>query len=121
MLSKPLSPDVALRRFLDVVADEATLNSAFRNRLLFAIGAPIMFEGSEDIATISPVEIAVRYEEDAFKRIYGTLKAPALKKLLVSFNLATTTDVGAKGMKVPEFIELLWTRARSRAEEDGRL
>ena len=30
---KPISPNVALRRFLDVVADEADMNAAFRNRL----------------------------------------------------------------------------------------
>lgn len=117
---KPISPNTALRRFLDVVADEADLNAAFRNRLLLALNVPVIFEGQDDLATVHPVELAVRYDEHTFKRIYGQLKGPALKRILIDHNLASTAEAGARGIKPPQQIELLWERARDRAEEDGR-
>lgn len=117
---KPISPNVALRRFLDVVADEADLNAAFRNRLLLALNVPVIFEGQDDLATVHPVELAVRYDEHTFKRIYSQLKGPALKRVLIDHNLASTAEAGARGIKPPQQIELLWERARDRAEEDGR-
>lgn len=118
---KPISPNAALRRFLDVVADEADINAAFRNRLLLALDVPVIFEGQDDLATVHPMELAVRYDEHTFKRIYGTLKSAALKKILVERNLASAAEAGAKGIKAPQQVELLWDRARGRAEEDGRL
>lgn len=117
---KPISPNVALRRFLDVVADEADLNAAFRNRLLLALNVPVIFEGQDDLATVHPVELAVRYDEHTFKRIYSQLKGPALKRVLIDHNLASTAEAGARGIRPPQQIELLWERARDRAEEDGR-
>lgn len=117
---KPISPNASLRRFLDVIADEANMNAEFRNRLLLAIGVPVMFEGQDDLATVHPAELAVRYDEHTFKRIYGNLKGAALKKLLVSHNLASAAEAGAKGIKVGDQVQLLWERARIRAEEDGR-
>lgn len=118
---KPISPNAALRRFLDAVADEADMNAEFRNRLLLALDVPVIFEGQDDLATVHPVELVVRYDEHTFKRIYGTLKSAALKKILVERNLASAVEAGAKGIKGPQQIELLWERARGRAEEDGRL
>jgi len=118
---KPLSPNVALRRFLDVVAEEADMNAAFRNRLLLALGVAVIFEGQDDLATVHPAELAVRYDEHTFKRIYEQLRGPALKKLLVTHNLASAAEAGARGIRVPEQVQLLWERARIRAEEDGRI
>jgi len=117
---KPVSPNSALRRFLDVVADEADMNAAFRNRLLLALGVPVIFEGQDDLASVHPAELAVRYDEHTFKRIYGQLKGPALKKILTQHNLASAVEAGAKGIKPTAQVELLWDRARLRAEEDGR-
>lgn len=117
---KPISPNAALRRFLDAVADEADINPTFRNRLLLALDVPVMFEGQDDLATVHPVELAVRYDEHTFKRIYGSLKSAALKKILVEHKLASAAEAGAKGIKAPQQVELLWDRARLRAEEDGR-
>lgn len=118
---KPISPNASLRAFLEVIADEADMNAAFRNRLLLAIGVPIIFEGQDDLATVHPAELAVRYDEHTFKRIYGNLKGAALKKILTSFNLASTVEAGAKGIRVGDQVQLLWERARGRAEEDERL
>lgn len=118
---KPISPNTALRAFLDVIADEADMNAAFRNRLLLAIGVPVIFEGQDDLASVSPVELAVRYDEHTFKRIYGNLKGAALKKILTGFNLASAAEAGAKGIKVDQQVQLLWDRACIRAEEDGRV
>lgn len=118
---KPLSPNVALRRFLDAVAEEADMNAAFRNRLLLALGVAVIFEGQDDLATVHPAELAVRYDEHTFKRIYGQLRGPALKKLLLTHSLASAAEAGARGIKVPEQVQLLWERARIRAEEDGRI
>lgn len=116
----PIAPDIALRKFLDVIAEEATINAAFRNRLLVSLGAPIMFEGADDLATISPVEVYVRYrDEGAFKRIYSTTKGPALRKVLTSSELATAADL-PKTLKAPGLIDILWERASERAVEDGR-
>lgn len=117
---KPISPNTALRRFLDVVAQEADMNAAFRNRLLLALDVPVIFEGQDDLASVHPVELVTRYDEHTFKRIYSQLKGPALKKLLVEHGLASTAEAGAKGIKPPQQIELLWERARLKAEEDGR-
>jgi hypothetical protein len=117
---KPISPNAALRRFLDAVADEADMNAAFRNRLLLALGVPVIFEGQDDLASVHPVELAVRYDEHTFKRIYGQLKGPALKKILVDHKLASAAEAGAKGIKPPAQVELLWERACLKADEDGR-
>lgn len=118
--NKPISPNVALRRFLDAVADEAEMNAGFRNRLILALGVPVIFEGQDDLASVHPVELAVRYDEHTFKRIYGQLKGPALKKILTEHSLASAAEAGAKGIKPPQQIELLWERAHLKAEEDGR-
>lgn len=117
---KPISPNASLRRFLEVIAEEADMNAAFRNRLLLAIGVPVMFEGQDDLTTVHPVELAVRYDEHTFKRIYSQLRGPALKKLLVGYNLASAPEAGGRGITVADQIQLLWERARIRAEEDGR-
>ena len=116
------SPDQALRRFLEVVADEAATNTRFRNRLLLAIGGPIIFAGQEDIATVDPVELAVRYDETTFKRIYNTMSAIELKAILKAPPkppLASANDV--QGKAKPALLTMLWSRARDRAEEKGRL
>lgn len=118
---KPVSPNIALRRFLDAVADEADMNESFRNRLVLALGSPVIFEGQDDLVSVHPVELVVRYDEHTFKRIYSQLKGPALKKLLTQHNLASSAEAGAKGIKASQQVELLWERARNRAEEDGRL
>ena len=118
---KPISPNAALRRFLDVVANEADMNADFRNKLLFALKVPVIIEGQDDLASIHPVELAVRYDEHTFKRIYGQLKGPALKKILVEHELASSAEAGAKGIRPPAQVELLWDRARLKAEEDGQL
>ena len=65
-------------------------------------------------------ELAGRYDEHTFKRNYGQLKGPALKKPLVESGLASSDKAGAKGIKPPAQVELLWDRARLKAEEDGR-
>lgn len=118
--NNPISPNAALRRLLNVVADEADMNAAFRNRLLLALNVPVIFEGEDDLASLHPAELAVRYDEHTFKRIYGQLKGPALKKILTQHNLASAAEAGAKGIKPPAQVELLWERARDRAEEDAR-
>lgn len=117
---KPISPNASLRRFLDVIAEEANMNAAFRNRLLLAIGMPVMFEGQDDLATIHPVELAVRYDEHTFKRIYSQLRGPALKKILIMHKLASAPEAGGRGITVADQVQLLWERARIKAEEDGR-
>lgn len=116
------SPDIALRRFLEVVADEAAVNTTFRNRLLLATGARVLFAGEEDIATVDPVELAVRYDETTFKRIYSAMSPAQLKGILKARPhpaFATASDV--QGQAKPALLEMLWSRARSRAEEKGRL
>ena len=118
---KPISPNAALRRFLDVVANEADMNADFRNKLLFALKVPVIIEGQDDLASVHPVELAVRYDEHTFKRIYGQLKGPALKKILVEHELASSAEAGARGIRPPAQVELLWDRARLKAEEDGQL
>jgi hypothetical protein len=116
------SPDRALRRFLEVVNDEAATNTRFRNRLLFAIGGPVIFAGQEDLATVDPVELAVRYDEKTFQRIYNTMTAAELRAVLKAPPnppLASASDV--QGKAKPALLVMLWSRARDRAEEKGRL
>ncbi|MCA8898300.1 MAG: hypothetical protein R3C00_04020 [Hyphomonas sp.] len=121
---KTLSPDQALKRFLAVVAEEADMNAGFRNRLLLALGVPVLFEGQDDIMSISPVELVVRYDQDTFRRIYATLKPPALQKVLKESGLATKDDLAfPKSMKAPEkldrMLDMLFERASDRASERG--
>lgn len=116
------SPDQALRRFLETVADEAATNVGFRNRLLLAIGSPVVFAGQEDIATVNPVELAVRYDEATFKRIYNTMSAAELKAVLKAPPkpaLASASDLTGKAK--PALLAMLWNRAHDRAEEKGRI
>ncbi|WP_273185505.1 hypothetical protein [Hyphomonas adhaerens] len=122
---KAISPEQALRRFLAVVADEADMNSGFRNRLLLSLGTPVFFEGQDDLSTVDPVELIVRYDTDTFRRIYSSLKAPALQKILRETGLASKEDmVFPKGTKAAQKVELLVNmlldRASDRAEERGR-
>ncbi|MEL6474742.1 MAG: hypothetical protein AAFQ21_11715 [Pseudomonadota bacterium] len=119
-----VTPDQALRKFFQVVMDEADHNASFRNRIALSLGFTIHIEGEEDLASMDPSEISQRYEEDAFKRIYGALKAPALAKLIKSHGLATADDLRfPRGTRAPEKLErtldMLWERARDRADEMG--
>jgi hypothetical protein len=106
---RTISPDQALRRLLDVIADEASENAAFRNRLLLALGTPIRFEGEEDIATMRPQDMVRLYDAEKFKRIYGQLNAAGLKRLITSNNLGSTSDL--RGLRAPALLDLLWDRA----------
>lgn len=121
---KAISPDQALRRFLAVVAEEADMNSGFRNRLLLALGTPILFEGQDDLISVNPVELVIRYDADTFKRIYSSLKAPALQKVLKESGLATKDDLTfPKGIKaadkVDRMLDMLFDRSKDRAAELG--
>ena len=123
---KAISPDKALRRLLAVVADEAELNPRFRNRLLLSLQTPVYFEGQDDLASVDPVELVVRYDQETFFRVYTSLKAPALQRLLKETGLASKEDmIFPKGTKAAEKVELLvdmlWKRANDRAEEQGRV
>jgi hypothetical protein len=114
-----LRPDQALRRFLDAVADEAAANHEFRNRLLFALGTPILFQGEEDIKTLDPVEMCGRKSEDEFVALYSSLTAAQIKRILTTHSLATTTDL--RGVTAKDVLAaMLWKRARNRATERGR-
>lgn len=122
----PISPDKALSNFLRVIADEAQHNASFRNRLLFAMGNPILIEGQDDLTAIPPQELAVRYDEVTFKRIYTQLKLVGITKVLRTNNLATPADVKfpksvTPAKKLDQLLNMLWTRSRDRAEEEGRL
>lgn len=124
-MSKPITPQQALNRFLQAIADEAEVNPAFRNRLLQATDTPFIVEGQDDISSMDPSELAIRYDEETFRRIYGNLAVGPLTNLLKNHNLATKEDMKFPGVtgaaKKKAFLDMLWQRARSRAEEHGRL
>lgn len=125
-VQKPISPDEALRRFLRVIADEADHNQSFRNRLLLAVQTPILIEGQDDIASLQPQELAARYDETTFKRIYTQLKAAGITKVLKNNDLATADDLRfpprtTAAKKLEMLLDMLWRRAHSRAREEGRI
>ena len=123
---RAISPDESLRRFMKVVAEEAEMNSSFRNRLVLAIGAPVYFEGQDDLISVSPTELIQRYDQDTFTRIYANLKGPSLQKILLGNNLATKDEFkfpkGTKAAeKVDALVEMLLERTLNRARERGML
>jgi hypothetical protein len=106
---RTISPDQALRRFLDVIADQAAENAAFRNRLILALGTTIYFEGEDDVSTMRPQDLARLYDEEKFRRIYGRFNAAALRRILITNELATTTDT--RSVRAPALLDMLWARA----------
>lgn len=77
---------------------------------------PVIFEGQDDLGSVHPADLAVRYDEHTFERIYSQLKGAALKKILVQHMLASAAEAGANGIEPPAQVELLWERARLKAE-----
>jgi hypothetical protein len=88
---------------------EAAGNAAFRNRLLLALGTIICFQVEHDVATMPPQDMARLFDEEKFRRIYGRFIAAALKRILTTNELATTTDT--RGVRASALLDMLWERA----------
>ena len=114
---EPITPEVALGRFLTAIKNIADVDPQFRNQLIFAIGVPVIFAGENDLTTIEPHVVAARKDELAFRAIYSALSAPKLRSILTKSKLATTVDL--RGKAVGDMVDMLWARARERAEERG--
>jgi hypothetical protein len=112
-----VSPDVALGRFLTAIQNQADIDPSFRNNLLLALGVTIVFEGENDLTSVDPHIVAARKDELAFRAIYGRLTTAKLRSVLTKSKLASTTDL--RGKAPDEMMDILWRRARDRAEERG--
>jgi hypothetical protein len=119
MPKEQVPPQIALSRFLDAVRDEAAVNVSFRNRLISALALEVIIEGEEEISTLDPVSLCVAKSESAFRRIYEQLPPAKLKAVLLEAELAKKPDL--TGQTKPGLINMLYQRARNRAEERGRI
>jgi hypothetical protein len=114
MNDKPAVPaEEALHRFLEAVEQEAKVNPAFKLRLVNAMGVQVVFSGEEDLEKVSARDLARRYDEATFRRLYGGLKPAQIKTILLAepFALATREDLKGKTGK-PALIDLLVARAK---------
>lgn len=114
-----VAPDVALGRFLTAIQNQADIDPSFRNSLLLALGVTVVFEGENDLSSVEPHIVAARKDELAFRAIYGRLSGPKIRSLLTKSKLASTTDL--RGKTQEEMMNMLWSRARAKAEERGLL
>ena len=114
-----LAPEVALARFLTAIQNQADVDPRFRNTLLLALGANIVFSGEDDLTTIEPHIVAARKDELSFRAIYSKLAAPKLRSILTKNGLASATDL--RGKSAPQMLDVLWSRSIARAEERGLL
>lgn len=113
-----VEPHVALSRFLAAVKTQADVDPQFRNSLLLALGVAIYFEGEDELLNIEPHIVAARKDELQFRAIFGQLSAAKLRSVLTSKSkLASAADV--RGKNAGEMIDMLYERARARAEERG--
>lgn len=115
-----VDPQVALARFLTAIKSQADIDPNFRNNLILALGVTVIFEGEDDLLNIEPHIVAARKDELQFRAIYNKLPAPKLRSLLTTKSkLASAAD--ARGKSVGEMVDMLFERARARAEERGLL
>ena len=112
-----VAPEVALGRFLTAIQNQADVDPSFRNNLLLALGVTIVFEGENDLSSVDPHIVAARKDELSFRAIYGRLTAAKLRAVLTKSKLASATDL--RGKAQDEMMDILWRRARDRAEERG--
>lgn len=113
-----VEPHVALSRFLTAIKDQADVDPSFRNSLLLALGVTVYFEGEDELLNIEPHIIAARKDELQFRAIFGKLSGPKLRSVLTTKSkLASAADV--RGKSAGEMMDMLYTRARARAEERG--
>ncbi len=115
-----VEPQVALSRFLTAIRDQADADPAFRNRLLIALGVTVVFEGENDLFNVDPHIVAAMKEEMQFRAIYGALTTAKLRSVLTTKSkLASAADL--RGKSPEDMMDMLWERAKARAEERGLL
>lgn len=115
---EPIEPQVALGRFLNIVKNQADADQTFRDSLLQALGVTVIYAGEDEITNVAPHIVAAQKDELQFRAIYGQLNATKLKAILVTKSkLASKAD--AQGKTADDLIDMLWQRARNRAEEKG--
>lgn len=112
-----VAPQVALTRFLGAIKNHADIDSAFRDRLLQALGVTVVYEGEDDLANVAPHIVASQKNELQFRAIYGPLSAAKLKAILKKAGLATPADMARK--TADDLIDMLWVRAYNKARERG--
>lgn len=113
-----VEPAVALARFLTAIKNQADADPTFRNNLLLALGVTVVFQGENDLSSVEPHVVAARKDELQFRAIYGQLATAKLRALLTTKSkLASAADL--RGKTQPEMMDMLWDRAKSRAEERG--
>jgi hypothetical protein len=114
--SRPTKADAAqvLDRFFAVVRQEAADNPKFASRLLDALGVEVVFRGEAAAASVDPVQVALRGQEE-FRKTFLTFPAKTLKAISKDFNLATPADLKGK-TKPPQIVEVMWSGAQSKIQ-----
>lgn len=116
---EPVAPQVALARFLTVVRNRAEVDASFRDDLLQALNVSVIYAGEDDLANVAPHVVAAQKGELPFRAIYGALSVTKLRAIFKKSGLATPADLTGKSAEA--LVDLLWTRALSRARERGML
>lgn len=119
---RKFSPSEVLDRLFQVIKEEALANPKFAQRMLTAVGCPVMFSGTDAVATADPILVASSGDYKAFYETFSTFSDKDLKALVTNFRLGTAEDVKAAGKskaKKQAFIDLMWTGARARLAERG--
>ncbi|MEL7129237.1 MAG: hypothetical protein AAGK23_06800 [Pseudomonadota bacterium] len=104
-----------LDRFFEELRLEIRSNPDLANRLVKAIGAEVVFEGSLAAKLINPRELAATKPEAAFRDAFSAMTAAEIRSVLKAHNLASTVDM--KGLKPPALIDMAYERALAKANE----
>lgn len=107
----------ALSRFLSTIKNQADVDPVFRNNLLIALGVTVVFDGEDDLSSIEPHVVATLKNREKFFAIYSKLTSAKLRSTLTKSKLASATDL--RGQSQEQMLNMLWDRAKSRAEERG--
>lgn len=110
-----LGPLEYLDRFFDEIRAEARDNPAFAARLIEALGGEAVFPDEVKRDLLNPLAEAARESEAAFKSRFDSLKSADLKWLFRTYNLASPIDL--RGLDRAGMLDLLYARARAKAEE----
>lgn len=114
MTGKIIEPGKALDDFFQIVKQEALANPAFGRRLIEAIGYKVIYRGSEAMAAIDPVLVAIEGLEP-FRATFASMKVAEVKKIGEAAGLFQRGEKLPKGLG--EQIDLLWQRAQQRLRD----
>jgi len=113
-----VGPLETLDRFFQQVRQQAATDPAFADRLIRALNVTVYYEGEDALKASNPVLLSGMRDAEGFSAIYNVpaFKVGDLKRLILSNDLATPTDLKAKRTK-PQLIDFMYQRAADKRRE----